>query len=44
MGLETGIDLAAVLDASRLVAALVGHPVPSRVAQAGPRRSGHAVV
>jgi hydroxymethylglutaryl-CoA lyase len=44
MGVETGIDLAAVLDASRLVAALVGHPVPSRVAQAGPRRSGHAVV
>ncbi len=47
LGVETGIDLAAVLDASRQVAALVGHPVPSRVAQAGParpRRSPRAVV
>ncbi len=44
LGVETGVDLASVLHASALVAALVGHPVPSRVAQAGPRRSGHAVV
>ncbi|MDQ1392516.1 MAG: hydroxymethylglutaryl-CoA lyase [Acidimicrobiaceae bacterium] len=44
LGVETGVDLRSVLDASALVAALVGHPVPSRVAQAGPRRSGHAVV
>ncbi|MDQ6615187.1 MAG: hydroxymethylglutaryl-CoA lyase [Actinomycetota bacterium] len=44
LGVETGVDLAAVLAVSRQVAALVGHPVPSRVAQSGPGRSGHAVV
>jgi hydroxymethylglutaryl-CoA lyase len=47
LGVDTGIDLAAVLAASRQMAALVGHPVPSRVAQAGParpRRSPRAVV
>lgn len=37
LGWETGIDLVALLDAARLVAALVGHPVPSPLAAAGPR-------
>ncbi|HEX2039981.1 MAG TPA: hydroxymethylglutaryl-CoA lyase [Acidimicrobiales bacterium] len=34
---ETGIDLEALLRAGALVAELVGHDVPSRVAAAGPR-------
>jgi hydroxymethylglutaryl-CoA lyase len=33
----TGIDLDRLIDAAELVASLVGHPVPSRVAAAGPR-------
>ncbi len=37
LGVATGIDLEALLSASALVASLVGHPVPSRVAHAGPR-------
>jgi len=37
LGVETGIDVEQVLGASRLVAELVGHAVPSRVAAAGPR-------
>ena len=37
LGIESGIDLDRLLDASALVASLVGHPVPSRVALAGPR-------
>lgn len=37
LGVETGVDLDRLLDASRLAAELVGHPVPSRVAAAGPR-------
>lgn len=37
IGVATGIDLGRVLEASALVAELVGHPVPSRVAAAGPR-------
>ena len=37
LGVHTGIDLDGVLGASRLVAELVGHPVPSRLAAAGPR-------
>lgn len=37
LGVETGIDLERLLAASALVAELVGHPVPSRVAAAGPR-------
>src|SRR5688572_10091743 len=36
-GVTTGIDLERLLDASALVAELVGHEVPSRVAAAGPR-------
>lgn len=37
LGVSTGIDLDGLLAASRLAAELVGHPVPSRVAAAGPR-------
>ena len=37
LGIETGVDLPRLLEASRLVAELVGHSVPSRVASAGPR-------
>jgi len=37
LGLDTGIDLGRLLEASRLVAEAVGHSVPSRVAAAGPR-------
>ena len=33
----TGIDLETLLQASALVASLVGRPVPSKVAAAGPR-------
>ena len=34
-GIETGIDLGALLDAGPSLAELVGHPLPSRVAAAG---------
>jgi hydroxymethylglutaryl-CoA lyase len=37
IGVVTGIDLERLLDASALVAGLVGRPVPSRLAAAGPR-------
>ena len=37
LGIATGIDLDRLLEVSAHVAALVGHPVPSRVAAAGPR-------
>ena len=37
LGVVTGIDLERLLAATRLAAELVGHPVPSRVAAAGPR-------
>lgn len=37
LGVSTGIDVDRLLAASRLAAELVGHPVPSRVAAAGPR-------
>ncbi|MDQ1437775.1 MAG: hydroxymethylglutaryl-CoA lyase [Acidimicrobiaceae bacterium] len=37
LGVVTGIDLDRLLAASGLVASLVGHAVPSRVAGAGPR-------
>jgi len=37
LGMTTGIALDRLLTASELVADLVGHPVPSRVAAAGPR-------
>jgi hydroxymethylglutaryl-CoA lyase len=37
LGVATGVDLDRLLAASALVAQVVGHPVPSRVAAAGPR-------
>jgi hydroxymethylglutaryl-CoA lyase len=37
LGVETGIDLDRLLEASALASQLVGHAVPSRVAAAGPR-------
>jgi hydroxymethylglutaryl-CoA lyase len=37
LGVATGVDLDALLEASALVARLVGRAVPSRVAAAGPR-------
>ncbi len=37
LGVTTGVNLDALLDASALVARLVGRAVPSRVAAAGPR-------
>jgi hydroxymethylglutaryl-CoA lyase len=37
MGIETGVDLDAMLTASSLVEDLVGHPVASQVSKAGPR-------
>jgi len=37
LGVQTGVSLEGVLAATELVAELVGHPVPSRVASAGPR-------
>jgi hydroxymethylglutaryl-CoA lyase len=36
-GVATGVDLERLLGAAALAAELVGHPVPSRVAAAGPR-------
>lgn len=36
LGHETGVDLAAILAIADGLPALVGHPVPSRVSQAGP--------
>ena len=35
--LVTGCDLERLVDAAHLAAELVGHPVPSRLAEAGPR-------
>jgi hydroxymethylglutaryl-CoA lyase len=35
MGIETGIDLAALLDLSRGLPALLGHDVPGQVVKAG---------
>jgi hydroxymethylglutaryl-CoA lyase len=37
LGVSTGIDLDRLLHASALAAEIVGHPVPSRIALAGPR-------
>lgn len=37
LGVTTGIDLEALLAISSQVAGVVGHPVPSRIAAAGPR-------
>lgn len=40
MGVSTGISLDGLLSAAALVASLVGHELPSRVARAGPRLAG----
>jgi len=37
LGVATGIDLERLLDASAVAESVIGHPVPSRVAHAGPR-------
>ena len=37
LGVRTGIDVEALIDAATLAAAMVGRPVPSRVATVGPR-------
>jgi hydroxymethylglutaryl-CoA lyase len=37
LGIKTGVELDRLLEVSALVATLVGHPVPSRIAAAGPR-------
>jgi hydroxymethylglutaryl-CoA lyase len=37
MGIQTGIDLDRLVEAAHLVESLVGHPIPGRVAKAGPR-------
>lgn len=41
VGVATGIDLDGLLDVAAQVAELVGHPVPSRIAAAGPRTRLH---
>jgi hydroxymethylglutaryl-CoA lyase len=41
LGIATGIDLDALLAVSSQVAETVGHPVPSRIAAAGPRSRLH---
>jgi hydroxymethylglutaryl-CoA lyase len=40
MGIETGIDLDALLDAARLAQEIVGRELPSGVLKAGPRLRG----
>jgi len=42
LGVVTGIDIERLLEVSKVVADLVGHAVPSRVAAAGPRGSAAA--
>lgn len=37
LGVETGIDVEGLVDAAALISELIGRPVPSRVAAAGPR-------
>jgi hydroxymethylglutaryl-CoA lyase len=41
LGVHTGIDVEALIDAAHLAGDLVGRPVPSRVAVAGPRTRRH---
>jgi len=35
MGIETGIDIAALIDAARLAEEIVGHPLPGKLAKSG---------
>jgi hydroxymethylglutaryl-CoA lyase len=37
LGVASGVDLAALIDAARLIRDAVGHDVPSRMLRAGPR-------
>lgn len=37
MGIDTGIDLPALIDAGRLATQLMGRPLPAQVSKAGPR-------
>ena len=39
MGIDTGIDLTALIEAARLAQDIVGHELPSGVLKAGPRDS-----
>jgi hydroxymethylglutaryl-CoA lyase len=39
LGIDTGVDLEALVDCAQLAAAIVGHPVPSKLAGGVPRRS-----
>lgn len=39
MGVETGVDLGALLEAARLAERIVGHPCPSNLLRAGVRRA-----
>jgi hydroxymethylglutaryl-CoA lyase len=41
LGVSTGLAIEALIDAALLVERLIGHPVPSRVAHAGPRGRRH---
>ena len=41
LGVTTGIDVEVLIDAARIAGDLVGRPVPSRVAAAGPRTRRH---
>ena len=37
MGIDTGVDLDRVIEASRLLAVMLGRPLPGKVSVAGPR-------
>jgi len=41
LGVATGIDIEHLIEAAHLAGALIGHPVPSRVATVGPRTRLH---
>jgi hydroxymethylglutaryl-CoA lyase len=42
MGFDTGLDLAAVIDASKRLPGLIGHDTPSQIVKAGTRMDLHA--
>ncbi len=42
-GIETGIDLAALIEAAHLAERVVGHELYGRVSKAGPRPSGESL-
>ncbi len=43
MGYDTGVDLALLLDCSRMLPSLIGHDIPGQVAKAGRRLDLHPV-